>query len=388
MFDTRDLVSLTLATALGGLVLATQPAAADEAIGDLIERVSRKVMADHDVPGMAVGIISGGKPESFVFGNASPTGRKPVTADTLFEIGSVSKTFTATVGAYAVATGRMSLDDHPSRFMPALSGAAIDKATLADLATYSAGDLPLQFPDSVDAGGMSDYFRTWKPAHDPGSVRVYSNPSIGLFGHLAAQALGDDYASIVEQRMLPAFALGSTFIKVPDARSERYAWGTSKAGRAVRVNPGTLDAEAYGIKTSVTDLLRFVSLNMDPSGLPDDWRKAVEATHVGRLSVGEMTQGLGWEQYPWPVGLDRLQAGNSREMAMEPQAARPRGATTVSPPATLYNKTGSTGGFGAYVAFVPGERIAVVMLANRNFPIPARLEAAHRILTALAEDAD
>ncbi len=154
---------------------------------------------------MAIGIIADGRPQTFSFGTTSPSGKEPVTDATLFEIGSVSKTFTATVGAYAAATGRLDLEDHPSRFVPELAGTPIDKASLADLATYTAGGLPLQFPDDVDSGGMIDYYRGWAPSHEAGTTRVYSNPSIGLFGNIAARALGDDYPTIVETRMLPAF---------------------------------------------------------------------------------------------------------------------------------------------------------------------------------------
>jgi beta-lactamase class C len=59
----------------------------------------------------------------------------------------------------------------------------------------------------------------------------------------------------------------------------------------------------------------------------------------------------------------------------------------VAPRGTLFNKTGSTRGFGAYVVFVPDQRVGIVMLANKNYPIPARVEAAHAILEQIAPGA-
>jgi beta-lactamase class C len=132
-------------------------------------------------------------------------------------------------------------------------------------------------------------------------------------------------------------------------------------------------------------MIAFVEANIAPETLNQPLRSAIEATHIGYFRVGEMVQGLGWEQYPYPVTLETLLAGNSATMALEANAARPLVPPLAPAGPTLFNKTGSTNGFGAYVAFVPAQRIGIVMLANRNFPIPARIAAVHAVLDALDE---
>ena len=93
-------------------------------------------------------------------------------------------------------------------------------------------------------------------------------------------------------------------------------------------------------------------------------------------------QGLGWEQYPYPVSREWLLGGNAAEIIFDPQPSQRLASAPRGP--RLYDKTGSTGGFGAYVAFVPEKKIGIVMLANLSYPIPARVEAAWSILEQLA----
>ncbi|WP_374757627.1 class C beta-lactamase [Jeongeupia sp. HS-3] len=372
------------------ICLPTIAGAADDdaRIRGIVDAAIRPVIKTYDVPGMAVAVIVDGRPRFFSYGVASRQNSTPVSENTLFELGSVSKTFTATLGLYAQATGKLSLDDHPGRYMPELKGYPIDKASLLDLGTYSAGGLPLQFPDDVsDDARMIDYFRQWRPDAEPGVQRRYSNPSIGLFGHLTALALKRDFAGAVEGELFPALGLKHSHVRVPQSAMADYAWGYDKANKPIRVNPGMFDAEAYGIKSTAADMARFVQVNIDPGKLEGPMRRAVEGSHVGYFKIGDMVQGMGWEQYSYPIPVQRLLAGNSADVSMKPNAA-----TKLTPPrkpsgATLFNKTGATNGFGAYVAFVPEEKIGIVMLANRNFPISARIEAAHAILTQLAPGA-
>lgn len=379
-------VSLSLLCA--SLFFSSVGAKAEEAdhgrLKSIVDAAIRPIMKEHAVPGMAVGLTVGGKHYFFNYGVASKESGRPVTETTLFEVGSVSKLFTGLVGAYGAVTGEVSLTASASSYMPALKGSSFDGITLLQLGTYTAGGLPLQFPREVrDGASMVSYYRNWKPAYAAGAQRVYSNPSIGLFGHLAAAGMGRPFEDILEDTIFPGLGLTNTYVRVPAARMDDYAFGYTKDGKPIRVNLGVLGAEAYGVRTGSADLLKFLDANIE---MPKDerLRQAIAGTHTGYVRIGAMTQGLGWETYDYPVPLDVLLAGNSPEISGKPNAA-----AWIDPPApprrdALLNKTGATNGFGAYVAVIPAERLGIVLLANRAYPIPARIRAAHAILSAVA----
>lgn len=342
------------------------------------------LMQQQGIAGLSVAVANKGKVQYFNYGVANKDKQQPVTQDTLFEIGSVSKTFTATLGGYAEASGKLQLSDKASQHLAALKGSAFDRISLLQLATYTPGGLPLQFPDAADnADAMIGYFQHWKPAYAPGAQRLYSNPSIGLFGYLSAQSLGQPFNTAMEKTLLPKLGLKNTYVSVPADKADAYAQGYDKQDKPVRVGPGALDGEAYGIKTSTQDLAHYVMVNMRPQTLEKPLQQAIATTHTGYYTVNGMTQGLGWESYPYPITLQALMDGNSTPMAMEPHNVKWLNPAQAQPANVLYNKTGSTGGFGAYVAYVPSRDIGVVILANKNYPNAERVKVAHAILSAL-----
>lgn len=366
------------------LVCGTSVSFAQDRIEDTVNAVIQPLMKQQDIAGMAVAITHNGQRHYFNYGVASKDTKKPVTDQTLFEIGSVSKTFTATLGAYAQAQGKLSLADPASRFAPELRGSAMEGTRLLELATYTAGGLPLQFPDEADhPDRMFSYYKNWKPLYPAGTQRLYSNPSIGLFGYLAARSLGQPFDEVMERTLMPGLGLKHSYVRVPQDQMGRYAQGYAKDGKPVRVGTGALDSEAYGVKTSSTDLIRFVEANLRSGKLDADLKQAIATTHTGFYKVGGMNQGLGWEFYPAPFTLDDLLAGNTPQMALAPQKVEPLDPPRLAPDGAWINKTGSTNGFGAYAAFVPGKDMGIVLLANRNYPIEERVKAAHRILMAL-----
>jgi len=365
-----------------GYASAAEPASTS--LQHSVDAAVRPVMQAQGIAGMAVAVIVDGEAHYFNYGVASKASQQAVSRDTLFEIGSVSKTFTATLVAYAQAQGKLKLSDTASQHWPALRGSAFDQVSVLNLGTYTAGGLPLQFPAEADnSQSMLGYYQHWKPAFATGTQRLYSNPSLGLFGYLGARSFGQPFDQVMENTLLPKLGLQHTYLTVPKAQMTNYAQGYNKDNQPVRVGPGALDDEAYGIKTTTRDLVRYVEANLKPAALEKPLQQAIAATHSGYYTAGEMTQGLGWELYPYPVILERLLAGNSSQMALEPQKV-----TWLTPPTPardelFINKTGSTGGFGAYIAFVPARQIGIVLLANKNYPIADRVKIAHQVLSTL-----
>lgn len=349
-----------------------------------VDEAVQAVMREHGIAGMSIAVTRNGTQHFYNYGVASrQTGRR-ADSDTLYEIGSISKTYTATLAAYAQARGRLALSDSPAKYLPELAGSDFAKLSLINLGTHTTGGFPLQVPDAVtNQAQMMAYLKAWKPEHAAGTYRTYANPSIGMLGVVAAKSLNRPFKAAMERDLFPKLGLTSTYIDVPAARMADYAQGYNKQDAPVRVNPGVLADEAYGVKTSARDLLRFVDANMGLNLADAELRGAIAQTHVGYYQLGDMTQDLAWEQLRYPATLDALLTANAGNYNSQSQPV-----TALNPPlppqeAVWINKTGSTNGFGGYVAFVPSKKLGIVILANRNYPNEARVRLAYRILGEL-----
>nr|WP_063860841.1 cephalosporin-hydrolyzing class C beta-lactamase MIR-6 [Enterobacter cloacae]AFJ79785.1 class C beta-lactamase MIR-6 [Enterobacter cloacae] len=353
-------------------------------LAEVVERTVTPLMNAQAIPGMAVAVIYQGQPHYFTFGKADVAANKPVTPQTLFELGSISKTSTGVLGGDAIARGEIALGDPVAKYWPELTGKQWQGIRMLDLATYTAGGLPLQVPDEVtDTASLLRFYQNWQPQWKPGTTRLYANASIGLFGALAVKPSGMSYEQAMTTRVFKPLKLDHTWINVPKAEEAHYAWGY-REGKAVHVSPGMLDAEAYGVKTNVKDMASWLIANMKPDSLQAPSLKQGIALAQSRYwRVGAMYQGLGWEMLNWPVDAKTVVGGSDNKVALAPLPV-----AEVNPPAppvkaSWVHKTGSTGGFGSYVAFIPEKQLGIVMLANKSYPNPARVEAAYRILDAL-----
>ncbi len=353
----------------------------DQEIKKLVDQNFKPLLEKYDVPGMAVGVIQNNKKYEMYYSLQSVQDKKAVNSSTIFELGSVSKLFTATAGGYAKNKGKISFDDRPGKYWKELKNTPIDQVNLLQLATYTSGNLALQFPDEVQTDQqVLTFFKDWKPKNPIGEYRQYSNPSIGLFGKVVALSMNKPFDQVLEKTIFPALGLKHSYVNVPKTQMQNYAFGYNQENQPIRVNPGPLDAPAYGVKSTLPDMLSFIHANLNPQKYPADIQRAINETHQGRYQVNTMYQALGWEEFSYPATLQTLLDSNSEQIVMKPNKVT---AISKEPSVKMYHKTGSTNGFGTYVVFIPKENIGLVMLTNKRIPNEERIKAAYAVLSAI-----
>ncbi len=353
----------------------------DQEIKKLVDQNFKPLLVKYDVPGMAVGVIQNNKKYEMYYGLQSVQDKKAVNSSTIFELGSVSKLFTATAGGYAKNKGKISFDDTPGKYWKELKNTPIDQVNLLQLATYTSGNLALQFPDEVQTDQqVLTFFKDWQPKNPIGEYRQYSNPSIGLFGKVVALSMNKPFDQALEKTIFPALGLKHSYVNVPKTQMQNYAFGYNQENQPIRVNPGPLDAPAYGVKSTLPDMLSFIYANLNPQKYPADIQRAINETHQGRYQVNTMYQALGWEEFSYPATLQTLLDSNSEQIVMKPNKVT---AISKEPSVKMYHKTGSTNGFGTYVVFIPKENIGLVMLTNKRIPNEERIKAAYAVLSAI-----
>jgi serine-type D-Ala-D-Ala carboxypeptidase/endopeptidase len=325
--------------------------------GPLVEDSTDAILARH--AGKHVGIVLGirwqGETWTFARGRIGADRPGSPGLDTIFEIGSVTKVFTATVLADMVEEGLVGLDDPVRRYLPAgvelpVRGRPI---TLADLATQTSG-LPRLPPGLLrrSRGQRSNPYAGFteldlqrtvartRLKSSPGGKPRYSNFGFGLLGYVLALRSKQPFEQLVRDRVCRPLGLANTRIAIPTEARARFADGHNRRGKQVpHWDLGAL-AGAGALRSTVSDLLRFLELQLQPSSTR--LGRAAEATHEPRAHRGRLSQSLGWAQLPL--------RGDSRQMIWH---------------------NGGTGGFRSFVGFVKESEAGVAVLSNCSRSVDA-----------------
>jgi len=160
--------------------------------------------------------------------------------------------------------GYLSLSDKTSKYLLSLRDSKFGNVTLLNLGTHTPGGLPLQVPDKIGNNDqLLQYFKDWRPTYDAGTYRTYTNLGIGLLGLITAKSRGQDFVGLMDGHLFPALGIRDSYINIPEGRMADYAQGYTKEDTPIRMTTGVLSSEAYGIRATAADVIRFVEANMN-----------------------------------------------------------------------------------------------------------------------------
>lgn len=300
-------------TAVGSLLalcfgLMPRLCVAQERMDDraIIMLLQERIEKAHAGVGIVVGVIDEKGPHIISYGTLSRTDKTLVDGDTVFEIGSITKVFTTEVLADMVSKGEVKLDDPVAKFLPGkvrVPSRDGRQITLLDLAGQHSG-LP-RLPDNMTPADSSNPYADYTVEQlyeflsrhtlkrDIGAKYEYSNLGMGLLGHALALKAGKSYESLVKERICQPLGMEHTAITLTAADKKRLAIGHNKQGRAVSNWDFPSLAGAGALRSSVNDMMKFLSANMklDQSKL----KPAMELAQTPQRDIQPTLKiGLGW----------------------------------------------------------------------------------------------
>jgi D-alanyl-D-alanine-carboxypeptidase/D-alanyl-D-alanine-endopeptidase len=296
----------------------------------------------------------------FSAGNLDNGTDRDVNGDTVFFIGSVSKTFTALLLQDAVERGEMKLDDPVAKYLPTsikMPTHGGKEITLLDLATHAAG-FPIN-PDNMSGADDKERYETYTAekmyaflsgytlTRDPGTEFEYSNVGMALLGHVIALKAGMDFESLVVNRICHPLHMDSTCITLRPELKTRLAMGHNDSGKPSP--PWQLQAysPAGSIHSTANDLLKYVSAN---AGLaPSSMTPLMKETHVVRFKDSRGLSDVPGFGVFGRTAMDWVDRGAYQPPGME-----------------LLGHAGGAGSYHAWVGFDKKQRRGVVVLTTAN----------------------
>jgi len=296
-------------------LLAALGASASELPADTA-RYLEQAVASGQLVGVVVGYVDGNDTAIRGFGVASKDTGKPPDAGTVFEIGSITKTFTAALLAEEVLGGKVTLTDPVQKYLPqgvTLAQVGDRPIELGDVATQRSGlpRMPPNFAPSnpVDPYADFDEQKLWaavstvKPARAPGAAYEYSNFGFGLLGEILARETGMSYRDLVKARIFVPLGMASTGTVLTDELERRSAQGYGPGGMPVHHWALDAFAGAGAINSTATDMLAYLRANMAASAAASasTLSRALAMAHEPRADGGpdaKMRIGLAWMTTP------------------------------------------------------------------------------------------
>ena len=315
-----------LGGALAASALGLSGQAAWSSDDDIVEILRRRVDVEKRTIGMAAAVVSQHTHHISCYGRERLAGNSKVTAETIFEIASITKVFTALLLASLARDGLLGIDDSVARYLPSgwvlpeRDGRAI---TFADLATHTSGlprfpsfglsisdfpsidkfiDAQIEAAKSYSLTELKAWLADFKLPRAPGSGWEYSNLGYCLLGLALACRADQSYEELLKKRILNPLGLVNTFLYPPDSMKARLAEGHDAKLNPVPPFDGGIFVPAHGLHSTAEDLAHFMQAIMPGSGssLEPSANLLLRTVRPAPQAGGQ--QALGWEILPAKEG--------------------------------------------------------------------------------------
>lgn len=304
---------------------------------------------------LSVGIIDEKGARRFNYGTLSTTDKKQANEHTLYEIGSITKTFTALLLAHLIQTGKADLDDPIDKYLPITVNVPDwkgKKITLRHLATHTSS-LP-RLPTNLHANNHEEeyenytltdlyyFLNNYELSEPPGTRYVYSNYALGVLGHVLSDMVGQDFVQLMQKEVIGKMGMTSTTFRLSTAEESQKALPYSRAGkRTANWDMPTLQG-AGALKSSLNDMLIYLAYNMGRTG--SSLSPAIEMTHKKSYLIAQKDDVSHWIGLNWMIKQYR----NGPEFIWH---------------------SGGTAGYSSFIGFNKKRGIGVVVLSNSSKPI-------------------
>jgi len=304
---------------------------------DRIRALLEEFVEDGQSVGVVVGIVREGERVVVGAGRLADGAARLPDGDTVFEIGSITKVFTATALADLEVSSGLGLDTPVQSLlgdqvqMPTRGGIEI---TLGHLATHSSG-LP-RLPNNLapadwanpyaeyGAERLYEFLADHELGRDIGEIVEYSNLGYGPLGHALALSEGTNYETVITQRILEPLEMSDTAVNLTPPLQARLATGHDERLQPVANWDLAALAGAGALRSTVNDLVTFLEANLGLRQTP--LNEAMQRAHVPQTSdpVMGMDLGLGWliaeidgRRFVWHNGAT---GGYSSFIGLDPEA--------------------------------------------------------------------
>ncbi len=366
-----------LLSSICALVLCVSaPAAAQNAATTAaIDRVMEAYRLDAHIPGMVWGVVKDGKLVHVKgAGVQDIDAKRPVTADTLFRIASMTKAFTALSILKLRDDGKLALDAPAETYVPELKALKYPtddspKIRVRELLTHTAGfvtddpwgDRQTPLPDA----DFTKYLTSGVPfTRPPASAMEYSNLGYALLGRIIGNVSGTAYDEFVQATLLRPLGMTATSHHVASQPAEKRALGYRWEDNQWTLEP-TMAHGAFGamggIQTSANDYAKWVGYLL--SAWPA--RNGADAGPVKRASVRELAQGANYPSV-------RMRPGSSGPGACREASTYAMGfyAASDCDLGLTLSHGGGYPGYGSHVLLLPDYGVGIFALSNRTYAGP------------------